>query len=188
MNEGPKYSILEIERRWTVSRTDLPDLDESTKSTIRDEYLPGSRLRLRLIRDDSRVQYKIGKKYGDKSGFSESITNIYLSQSEYELLRRADGLDVSKTRYRFAGGSIDIYAGEELPILFSVEFANETEALNYKPPDFVAKEVTHDPEFSGFALASAGARAAGAGNALEDPETLLGGDQAGDLKSDHDAS
>lgn len=169
MNERPKYSIPEIERRWTVSRAALPNLERLTKATISDKYLSGSRLRLRKIRYDSGVQYKIGKKYGDRRGFSESITNIYLSQNEYELLCRANGLDVTKIRYRFAGGSIDIYVGEELPILFSVEFTDEIEASNYEPPDFAKKEVTNDPEFSGFALASAGARAAGAGNALEDP-------------------
>lgn len=157
MNTRPKYSIPEIERRWTVSRANLPDLTHVPKVTINDKYLTGSRLRLRAIYNGAGIQHKLGKKYGDRIGLSESITNIYLSPSEYAILNRADGLEVTKTRYRLKGGSLDIYPGDDRPILFSVEFRNEKDAINYEPPEFVQDEVTHDHNYTGFTLASGGA-------------------------------
>lgn len=153
MNKRPKYSIPEIERRWTVNAAALPDLGSLTKAEISDKYLTGTRLRLRSIHNESGAQYKIGKKYGDNRMFSESITNIYLSRAEYELLNQSDGIEVSKTRYRIEGGSLDVYADGGRPTTFSVEFASEDEAIAYEPPHLVVDEVTNDHDYSGMALA-----------------------------------
>jgi CYTH domain-containing protein len=154
MTDRPKYALPEIERRWLVERADLPDLGSLPKMTIKDKYLSSIRLRLRLMHEENGSQYKLGKKYGDMRGYSESITNIYLSRGEYELLNKAAGLEVTKSRYHFAGGSLDIYPDTDRIILFSVEFSSEAFAASYQPPDFVGEEVTHDPRFSGLALAS----------------------------------
>jgi CYTH domain-containing protein len=101
----------------------------------------------------SGVQYKLGKKYGDHQNYSESITNIYLSSEEYELLRQFAGVEVTKTRYRIAGGSLDIYTDDRRPMIFSVEFRSETEAMEYQPPEFLLDEVTDNQEYSGYVLA-----------------------------------
>ncbi len=101
----------------------------------------------------SGVQYKLGKKYGDYRNYSESITNIYLSREEYELLRHSTGVQVTKTRYRLAGGSLDIYTDDLRPIIFSVEFRSEAEAMIYQPPEFVLDEVTDNQAYSGYVLA-----------------------------------
>jgi CYTH domain-containing protein len=153
MNKRPKYSIPEIERRWTVDDDALPDLGSLPKAEISDKYLTGTRLRLRSIQNEDGAQYKIGKKYGDIRRFSESITNIYLSPVEYEILNRSEGIEVSKTRYKIEGGSLDVFTDGSRPMIFSVEFAGEDEAISYEPPHFVVDEVTNDQGYSGVALA-----------------------------------
>lgn len=154
MTDRPKYALPEIERRWLVDSSTLPDLDSLPKVIIKDKYLAGTRLRLRAMQSDEGSQYKLGKKYGDKRGFSESITNIYLSRGEYEMLNEAAGLEVTKSRYHLAGGSLDIYPDADQLTLFSVEFSSEAAAADYQPPDFADQEVTHNPRYSGLALAS----------------------------------
>lgn len=154
MTDRPKYSLPEIERRWLVDSSNLPDLVSLPKTTIKDKYLNNTRLRLRAMHGENGSQYKLGKKYGDMRGYSESITNIYLSGGEYEVLNNAAGLEVTKSRYHFAGGSLDIYPDTDRIILFSVEFSSEAAAASYQPPNFVGEEVTHDPRFTGLALAS----------------------------------
>ncbi len=153
MSKRPKYSLPEIERRWTVDDRVLSDIGSQPKVIIIDKYLSGTRLRLRSMDGGSGVKYKLGKKYGDNRNYSESITNIYLSSEEYELLRQSTGVEVTKTRYRIAGGSLDIYTDDQRPIIFSVEFRSEAEAMIYQPPEFVLDEVTDNQAYSGYVLA-----------------------------------
>lgn len=151
----PRYAIAEIERRWLVDPAALLDLTQTPYRLYEDLYLNESRLRLRKITEPGgKVLYKLGKKYGKRSTLSEPITTLYLNETEYMQLRNLQGSSSSKHRYSFAGGSLDIY---ERPIvgfmIFEREFESERAAVEFQPPAFVTREVTGEPEYSGFQLA-----------------------------------
>lgn len=154
----PKYARCEIERRWLVEPRAVESLELGPPREIEDVYLPGTGLRLRKLSEAGIPPvFKLCKKYGKSIGPSEAITNLYLTEAEYTLLRSAlDGQRVWKVRHAVAGGSLDLYSGETSLAVFEIEFDSEDAAAAYVPPDFVGVEVTADPTYSGAALAGGG--------------------------------
>jgi CYTH domain-containing protein len=152
---GPKYAIPEIERRWLVELSELGPLDGRPCREIEDLYLTGTRLRLRkLTGADGESTFKFCKKYGKATALSEAITNLYLTEAEYQALSRLGGALVKKRRYAVDGGVLDVYAGPNAGFaVFEVEFDSEAEAASYTPPSFVRAEVTHETRYSGASLA-----------------------------------
>lgn len=142
--ERPKYSLLEIERRWLVDLARVGSLAGLPFRRLEDAYWPGTRLRLRQVIDpEGRTTYKFGIKYGESARGVQPVTNLYLDKAEYEALAAAGGLRVSKRRYLIAGGCLDVFdipAGT--PAYFEVEFGSEQEAQAYEPPPFVTEEIT----------------------------------------------
>ena len=155
MPERPKYSHLEIERRWLVDLSQLGNLSGYARREIDDLYISDSRLRLRKVCGPAdEVTYKLGKKYGKRSGLSEPITNLYLTEHEYGQLRSLPGSRARKHRYALGVGALDVYL-EPCPglAIYEVEFADERSARDYRPPAFVTREITAEEAFSGLSLA-----------------------------------
>ena len=149
----PKYALPEIERRWLVERELARPLLNGRSVKITDTYLTNTRLRLRRVVDaEGTTVFKLCRKYGDRQGPVESITNLYLDAAEYALLTGLPGDRVVKQRYRQGAGSIDVYGQNALHV-FEIEFAAVNLALRYKPPAFVGQEITDDPNYSGLMLA-----------------------------------
>jgi CYTH domain-containing protein len=156
--ECPKYSLLEIERRWLVAPHVLSILEGQPHYQIKDLYVDGTELRLRRISDlNGEAVFKLCKKYGKASSLSQPITNLYLSEEEYQTLAQLGGKVVRKRRYAVAGGSVDVYDGTPVISVFEVEFGTEEEAERYEPPSFVSEEITHDESYTGAALSLRGA-------------------------------
>ncbi|MCE9558826.1 MAG: hypothetical protein K8R88_07720 [Armatimonadetes bacterium] len=155
MSKPPKYSQLEIERRWLVDRAAVGSLEGLPWREIEDFYLRGTRLRLRKIcAPGADPVYKLCKKYGKADGLEESITNLYLSLTEYNVLRALGGARVLKKRYSFSGGSLDVHESPSYgTTIFEVEFKTLKEAEAFLPPDFVGEEVTGNTRYSGASLA-----------------------------------
>ena len=155
MNALPRYSILEVERRWLVDRAAVGELADVQYRLFEDLYVDDSRLRLRKITEpNGNALYKFGRKYGKRSPLSEPITTLYLTEIEYRQLSCLPGFSASKHRYAIAGGSLDVYQRPHTGLMiFELEFEDETAAQCYQPPHFVTREVTGDPAFSGFSLA-----------------------------------
>ena len=155
MSELPKYSALEIERRWLVDLSLIDDLGDFPYRLIEDLYIADSRLRLRkIIEHSGNAIFKLGKKYGKSSPLVEPITTLYLTEIEHKQLSSLPGAFISKRRYAIARGSLDIYPSVPPGIaIFELEFESEASARSYRPPHFVTTEVTGDPAFSGFTLA-----------------------------------
>jgi CYTH domain-containing protein len=153
--EAPKYAIFEIERRWHVRPDVLERLGELFFTMVTDLYISQTRMRLRCMEKPSGEKtYKLCKKYGKTNSISEPIVNIYLNKSEYELMKDFCGAEITKKRYKIAGGSLDIFSEEtKIPPVFEVEFASEDAARAYTPPEFVTEEITDDPALTGLALA-----------------------------------
>lgn len=156
MEVTPRYALDEIERRWLVDSSLVPDIAGQPFRLYEDLYINGSRLRLRRItKPDGTAVYKLGKKYGKRSPLSEPITTLYLEEAEYDRLQNLQGNRSVKRRYTTSGGSLDIY---EIPtpglMIFELEFDSEAAATIYRPPAFVTREITNMPEYSGFRLAA----------------------------------
>jgi hypothetical protein len=145
----PKYSQLEIERRWLVdlSRIDLDCLGEP--EIIEDRYLVGTRLRLRKMSGPKGDVFKFVKKYG-RSGWAEPITNLYLDQGEYDVIASLPARCVRKSRFRLDGGSLDLF-GEFA--IFEKEFPSIEAAEDYQPGAFVVRELG-ESELTGAQIAS----------------------------------
>lgn len=146
-----------------VDASRLPDLSNIPFDTIEDRYLDGGRLRLRKVTAHSGdVTYKLGKKYGPTGDYTEPITNIYLTETEYVGFRTLPGHDLTKRRYRFPFGgrvfSVDAHQGK-LAGLFLCEWeaASVAELLATIPPPFCTEDVTTDERYSGARLSRADA-------------------------------
>jgi CYTH domain-containing protein len=151
---APKYSQAEIERRWLVDVASVGSLEGVPYRDIEDLYVHDTQLRLRKVTSSSgAVEFKLCKKYGRGEGLVEAVTNLYLSQREYELLAALRGDLSRKRRYSYSGGALDLYAAFPLAV-FEVEFGSEVEAQRYVAPPFVGREVTGDGEYSGGSLAA----------------------------------
>lgn len=148
-----KYSLPEIERRWLVD-PGSPQLDLPAHfSLIEDIYIAGTRLRLRKITlPDASVQFKLCKKYPDKSGPMQSITNIYLAAEEFTLFVGLEGCQLKKKRFSVFGGSLDVFDFENL-VIFEKEFRSAEAATAYNPPEIVGREITTENYWSGFEIA-----------------------------------
>ena len=157
----PKYAKVEIERRWLADLEVVGSLDGVAFREIEDVYFPGTGLRLRKVEQvGASPVFKLCKKYGKCSAFSEAVTNLYLSEAEYKLVLSQSGDSAErKRRYGLAGGSLDVYCRPGKPSIFEVEFQSEVEALAYVPPAFAGIEVTNNPAYSGAALAEHSDRA-----------------------------
>jgi len=157
MSDTPKYSRIEIERRWLVDLAAVGDLSSVTFREIEDLYISGSRLRLRKVTDPTgRLIFKFGKKYGKRSVASEAVTNLYLSEAEHRQLSILPGHVTLKRRYTVEGGALDIYHHPSGGLgIFEVEFDDEASAQAYRPPHFVTREITPEASFSGFSVAEA---------------------------------
>ena len=155
MDTFPKYALAEYERRWRVDLHAMGSVASLPFREIEDVYLRDTRLRLRKVSSAEGVVFKLGKKYGKPPDGAEPITNIYLTEVEYAVLSRLPGYAVSKRRYCVGEAALDVYQAPVSLVIFEREFASAAEAAAYAPPPFAIEEVTHRPEYSGFALAQA---------------------------------
>ncbi|EDL61564.1 CYTH domain-containing protein [Gimesia maris] len=157
MTSQPKYSLLEIERRWLAEERLLPDLASLPVRIITDKYLDSGRLRLRKIEGADAVQFKLCKKYGKCSEFSEPITNLYLTPEEYELLSVLPGRMLVRQRFTYlfqnVPFSINVIVGNAAPVIVEREFASEAEAGMCDPPPFCTEEVSGRAEYEAIMLA-----------------------------------
>lgn len=156
-----KYARIERERRYL-----LPDLPAglsraSPHLQITDNYITGTRLRLRKVRDPQTNKWiaKFTQKFAsDPTDLSRTlITNTYLNAYEYEVLSVFEANEIRKNRYRFEFNdikySIDMFIGDLLGlVLAEVSFAEDKELESFVPPSFALAEVTNNETFSGARL------------------------------------
>lgn len=85
-----KYACYEFERKFLLN--ELPAQLEGSQdySLIEDKYFSGTNLRLRIVRsfDGKKAERKLTQKYVDKDSnpAKTTITNIYIGESEFDLL------------------------------------------------------------------------------------------------------
>jgi CYTH domain-containing protein len=156
-----KYARAERERRFLLREMPEPLTRASEHVQIWDNYITGTRLRLRKIRTPQTKKWtlKLTQKFAPAPpDFSRTvITNTYLSAYEYEVLSVFEGNEIRKNRYPFdyegRRYSIDVFLGALWGlILAETEFETDEEMRAFTPPPFVAVEVTNDEAFTGGRL------------------------------------
>lgn len=155
---GGQYARVEREQRWLLRA--LPD-DLMDPVEIDDRYLIGSTLRLRRMRPEagSGTLYKLGQKVRTTPGSPErvALTNMYLTEHEWDLLAQLGGATLHKTRWHWASGdrlfAVDQFRGRlEGLVLAEIELS-EDEAL-LPALGLAVADVTHEDRFSGGHLAA----------------------------------
>lgn len=156
-----KYARIERERRYILQ--DLPEgltrVDPHLQIT--DNYITGTRLRLRKVRDPRTNKWviKFTQKFApDPSDLSRTIiTNTYLNALEAETLSIFNGNEIRKNRYHFDFGgkrfAIDMFLGDLFGlVLAEVGFDNDAELDSFPKPPFALADVTDNKLFSGGKL------------------------------------
>jgi CYTH domain-containing protein len=156
-----KYALIERERRFLLRDLPAPLTRASEHVQIWDNYITGTRLRLRRIRVPRTKErsWKLTQKYAPAPpDFSRTvITNIYLSPAEYEVLSVFEGNEIRKNRYPFEhegrAYSVDIFLGALWGlVLAETSFETDEEMKGFAPPSFVVMDVTEDEIFTGGRL------------------------------------
>jgi CYTH domain-containing protein len=153
----PKYALPEVERRWLVSPSALPELSSHPCRIVEDKYLAGGHLRVRSVTEPSGIKlFKLSKKYAPVSPGQTPVVSVYLSEQEASVLWSLAGRYARKHRYALSQGALELYLSPGHPFaVFEVEFTTTSESAAYVPPSFVGEEVTGNAAYSGFALAAA---------------------------------
>lgn len=156
-----KYARVERERRYLLQ--DLPEgLTRADRHLqITDNYITGTRLRLRKVRDPQTNKWtvKLTQKFApDPMDFSRTIiTNIYLNALEAETLGVFEANEVRKNRYpfEFEGRefSVDMFLGDLFGlVLAEVSFETDEELNSFPKPKFAIADVTNIELFTGGRL------------------------------------
>jgi CYTH domain-containing protein len=158
-----KYARFELERRFLVAR--LPERSAQGRGwRITDRYIKSTHLRLRRMEPihGGDTIFKLGQKHAPPPpDFSRTtITNIYLSPSEYAVLAQLDALELHKRRHpikhRGRVVAVDVFEAH-LSGLVLAEISFDTSDEMSQPlelPDWVSREVSEDIRFTGAALAN----------------------------------
>ena len=156
MTVSLKYAHVERERRWLLAT--LPELSGAPMA-ITDQYLVGTRLRLREVVEGETVVRKLGHKVRlDADAGEVACTNLYLDDAEWALLSGLPAQVLHKQRWRVVregrGVAVDVFDGR-LAGLFLAEIDRGSGPDRGLPAGFDAvAEVTVEEAFTGAALAA----------------------------------
>ncbi len=156
-----KYARIERERRYLLQ--DLPEglTRASPHVQITDNYITGTRLRLRKVRNPQTNKWtvKLTQKFAPNPSdlARTTITNIYLNALETEMLAVSDANEIRKNRYWFEYEgrkfSVDMFLGDLFGlVLAEVGFETDEELDNYARPPFAIADVTNHELFTGGKL------------------------------------
>ena len=156
MSAGPQLHR-EIERKFLVRQ--MPEaLASFPHADIWQGYLvtaPGGvQVRMRKAGDRHSLTYKRGR------GNAREEREIELTPEQFAVLWPAtEGRRLTKVRYDVPLGDrvveIDVYTGKHEGIVVAeVEFDDEQAARDFRVPDWLGKDVTHDRRYSNQLLAS----------------------------------
>ena len=156
-----KYARLERERRYILK--DLPHglTRADPHLQITDNYITGSRLRLRKVRDPHTNKWvvKFTQKFSpNPQDLSRTvITNTYLNALEADLLSCFEANEIRKNRYYYdyegRRFTIDMFLGDLFGlVLAEVSFDTDDELDSFSKPPFAFAEVTNNELFTGGRL------------------------------------
>lgn len=156
-----KYARVERERRYLLKDLPAALTRASPHTQITDNYITGTRLRLRKVRDPQTNKWtvKFTQKFApDPKDLSRTIiTNTYLSAVEAEVLAVFEANEIRKNRYpfEFEGRkfTIDMFLGDLFGlVLAEVSFDTDKELDDFPLPPFALADVTNEEMFTGGRL------------------------------------
>lgn len=157
---------IRFERRFLLAEMPEPITRASDHLQFFDNYLTGTNLILRQIRDPKTKQWTrrfVQKRQIDATDLSRFVENwLDLNEREYETLAVFEANELRYNCYFLeletgATMFVEMFLNRELwnLILGCVEFADENAAQTFAPPAFVLREITQDKFFSGLNLVDA---------------------------------
>jgi CYTH domain-containing protein len=156
-----EYARVERERRYLLR--DLPEglTRADPHVQITDNYLTGTRLRIRKVRDPKTNKWtvKFTQKFAPQpADLSRTlITNIYLNAREAEMLSVFEANEIRKNRYPFQWEgrkfSVDMFLGDLFGlVLAEISFETDEELDSFPRPGFAIADVTNNEVFTGGSL------------------------------------
>jgi CYTH domain-containing protein len=156
-----KYARLERERRYLLA--DLPEglTRASPHVQITDNYITGTRLRLRKVREPQTNKWivKFTQKFApNPADLSRTIiTNTYLTAAEAEVLAVFEANEIRKNRYQYEYDgrkfSIDMFLGDLFGlVLAETSFESDKELDEFPLPPFALEDVTNNEALTGGKL------------------------------------
>jgi CYTH domain-containing protein len=156
-----KYARVERERRYLLEDLPVGLTRADHHLQITDNYLTGTRLRVRKVRDPRTNKWvvKFTQKFAPHpEDLSRTmITNTYLNPIEADTLAIFEANEIRKNRYpfEFEGRqfAVDMFLGDLFGlVLAEISFAADDELDSFSKPAFVLAEVTNNEIFSGGRL------------------------------------
>ena len=153
-----KTNRTEIHRAFLIDGLPQPLTRASAHIQIFDNYIAGTRLRLRSVREPETaswtriLQQRFPVQDNDLS--SIKVAEIYLNDAEYAHFEIFEGSEIRKNRYFHEFDqrtlSFDVYLGKLWGLnIARVEFASVEEMASFEPPPFAVFEITNDMFFVG---------------------------------------
>jgi CYTH domain-containing protein len=103
--------------------------------------------------------YKLTQKYRSETqnAYETTITNVYLTEAEYNFLEPLEAKIITKKRYAYSAQnnnfSIDVFEGRHQGlILAEMELEKSLESEEFVLPSFALRDVTNDLFFTGGRL------------------------------------
>lgn len=158
-----KTSRTELRRAFLIEGLPEPLTRASAHIQIFDNYIAGTRLRLRSIRNPENAAWTriLQQRFPLADGNLSSLkfSEIYLNDAEYTHFQIFEGTEIRKNRYfhEFDGRTFafDVFLGKLWGLnIARVEFASVEELERFEPPPFVVLEITNEPFFYGDVLVS----------------------------------
>ncbi len=153
-----KTATTELHRLFLIEALPDPLTPASRHLQIFDNYLAGTRLRLRKIRDPPTKAWTriLQQRFPAADGHRTvtKLSEIYLNETEYAYLERFEGREIRKNRYFHEVDNtpviFDIYLGGLWGLNTArVDFQSAESMAEYIPPPLFVLEVSNEAFFSG---------------------------------------
>ena len=152
----------EIERKWLIDPDKIPfDLSKSKKDVLVQAYISFSpTIRVRSENGERYILCVKAKSKGSYLAREEFETELTKEQFDF-LLSKKEGRVIEKVRYTVnkdgLNYEIDVFDGDFKNLAYlEIEFPSVEEAVNFKSPSWVIKDVTDDFKFKNAGLAKYG--------------------------------
>jgi CYTH domain-containing protein len=153
-----KTATPEYFRLYLIECLPEPLTPASAHIQIFDNYIEGTRLRIRLVRDPGTkdwtriLQQRIATESNDRE--TAKLAEIYLNETEYSLFEQFEGHEIRKNRYFHEFDRLsfkfDVYLGDLWGLNTArVDFDSASAMNEFEPPPFVVFEVTNNGFFFG---------------------------------------
>ena len=148
-------------RRYLIETLPEPLTRASRHLQLFDNYITGTRMRIRTIRDPETRKWTWllqQRLTAEAAGLMYlKIGEICLNEAEHTVFEPFEGNEIRKNRYfhEFDGRefAFDVYLGPLWGLnIASVEFADAVSFENFETPSFAVFDITNDPFFLGETL------------------------------------